>query len=274
MDWYLSSDPLTLAIWGCAGIALLCWLLSVITREYSWVDRIWSVTPALYAIHFAAHARFDDTRLNVMAALITLWGARLTFNYARKGGYAPGGEDYRWGVIRQAIGPVAFQAFNATFISPLQNALLLAITLPMYGILVGPPVPMGPLDWALAAAFVAFLAGETVADQQQWTFHVRKKQAKERGEDVPRGFLDRGLWAHSRHPNFFCELSQWWCIYGFSVAAGLGPLNWTIAGAAVLTALFHGSTGLTEKLSAQKYPEYAEYQKSTSRIIPRFSTKN
>ena len=29
-------------------VAIACWLLSVITREYSWVDRIWSVCPGIY----------------------------------------------------------------------------------------------------------------------------------------------------------------------------------------------------------------------------------
>lgn len=48
--------------------------------------------PAVYLWVFAAGADFDP-RVTVMAGLVTLWAIRLTFNYARKGGYAPGGED-------------------------------------------------------------------------------------------------------------------------------------------------------------------------------------
>ena len=37
---------------------------------------------------------FQNTRLNAMALLITLWGLRLTYNFARKGGftYDPSGK--------------------------------------------------------------------------------------------------------------------------------------------------------------------------------------
>lgn len=42
----------------------------------------------------AGFASFADPRLNLMAVLVTLWGARLTYNFARKGGYT-GMEDYR-----------------------------------------------------------------------------------------------------------------------------------------------------------------------------------
>ena len=52
--------------------------------------------------------------------------------------------------------------------------------------------------------------------------------------------------------------------------AGAGVLNWTIVGAASLTLLFQGSTWITEKITLQKYPAYAGYQKTTSRLMPWF----
>jgi steroid 5-alpha reductase family enzyme len=63
---------------------------------------------------------------------------------------------------------------------------------------------------------------------------------------------------------------MWWTYYVFSIAAGAGWLNWTIMGAVLLTLLFQASTGLTEKLSARKYPAYADYQRTTSRLMPWF----
>jgi hypothetical protein len=47
--------------------------------------------------------------------------------------------------------------------------------------------------------------------------------------------------------------------------------NWTGLGAFGLLCIFQGSTWLTEKLSAQKYPEYKEYQRRVGRFIPRLS---
>jgi steroid 5-alpha reductase family enzyme len=267
-ELYESTDPLRTALWAAGGFALLCWLLSLVTGEYSWVDRLWSITPPLFAIHFAAHAGFGDARLNLMAILVVLWGVRLTYNFARKGGYKPGGEDYRWEEIKKKIGPFWFQVLNATFLAPFQNFLLLLIVVPSYAAYGAQGVPLHALDHAAAAAFVLFLVGETVADEQQWRFQKAKHEALARGERPRDGFLTAGLFRYSRHPNFFCEQAMWWTYYVFSIAAGAGWLNWTIVGAVLLTLLFQGSTGLTEKISARKYPDYAQYQRTTSRLIP------
>lgn len=249
------------------GVASLCWVLSLVFDEYSWVDRMWSVVPAVYVGCFARHAAWADPRLNLMTALTVLWGARLTFNYARKGGYARGGEDYRWRILRGRMSPAQWHAFNLGFISLYQNALLLLIALPAWTAY-RHRTPLGALDLVVALAFVAFLVGEFVADQQQWDFHRAKRARAAAGEAEPRGFLDAGLWRFSRHPNFFCELGQWWMVYLFAVAASGRPLHATLAGPVLLTLLFHGSADFTESITASKYPAYAEYQRRVSRIIP------
>ena len=63
-------------------------------------------------------------------------------------------------------------------------------------------------------------------------------------------------------------MSQWWVYYLFGVAASGVWLNWTIVGTVLLTLLFQGSTLMTEILTARKYPEYREYQRTTSTLIP------
>lgn len=270
VELYKTTDPLVTALWAAGGFAALCWVLSLITKEYSWVDRLWSITPPLFAVHFAAHAGFDDARLNLMASLTVLWGVRLTYNFARKGGYKPGGEDYRWEEIQGKIGPRWFQALNATFLAPFQNFLLLSIVVPSYAAYRAAGAPLNGLDYAAAAAFIVFLVGESVADEQQWRFQTAKHAAIARGEQPKHEFITTGLFRYSRHPNFFCEQAMWWTYYVFSVAAGAGWLNRTITGAVLLTLLFQGSTWLTEKISLRKYPAYARYQQTTSRLMPWF----
>jgi steroid 5-alpha reductase family enzyme len=217
---------------------------------------------------FAAQAGLVDARLDVMAALVTLWGARLTYNFARKGGYRPGSEDYRWEAVRRQLGPVGFQVFNATFVAPGQNVLLLLISLPAARAFDRRGTPLGALDALAAAAFLTFLAGEAVADQQQWRFQSNKRAHRERGEPVIREFLDTGLFRWSRHPNFFCEMGLWWSFSLFSLAAGAPLLDLAMIGAPLLTLLFQGSTALTERLSLEKYASYADYQRRTSRLVP------
>jgi steroid 5-alpha reductase family enzyme len=243
-----------------------------VTREYSWTDRIWSLVPIAYVAVFAVAADPTDARLVLMLVLVAAWGARLTFNFARKGGYAPGGEDYRWPVLRARMRPWQFQLFNLFFISIYQNLILLAICLPAYTAY-SHPTPLGALDVIAAAAFLAFLAGETIADQQQWTFHQRKAALVEAGGTPSPRFLTTGMFRYSRHPNFFFEQAQWWVFFVFGAIAAGSVLQWTVVGAVLLTLLFLGSTAFTESITKSKYPEYGDYQRTTSALIPWFPAR-
>lgn len=251
----------------CASAAFVCWLLSVVTREYSWVDRLWSLLPPVYLWMFAAGADFDP-RVCLMAVLVTAWGARLTFNFWRKGGYAPGGEDYRWAILRARMPAWAWQVFNLLFTAGYQNLLIFLFTLPAAVVAGAEPTPLGPVDLVASLLFVGLLTLETVADQQQWNFHLDKKRRIERGEVPDEPFCRRGLWAWSRHPNFFAEQAQWWVLTLFPLAVGVGWLNYGVVGAFLLTLLFDGSTRFTERISLSKNPSYAEYQRTTSRWLP------
>merc|ERR1711918_175931 len=103
----------------------------------------------------------------------------------------------------------------------------------------------------------ACILGETVADQQMWDYQTEKYRRKAAGEapgPYSRGFIESGLWAYSRHPNYFCEVSTWWSFYLFSVGATGKWLNWTIWGPLFLSGLFvppGASLDVTEKLPCQ-----------------------
>lgn len=243
----------------------MCWALSVATREHSWVDRAWSVLPPLYVTVFAWARGFGDARLDLMAALTIAWGARLTFNFARKGGYQRGGEDYRWAVLQKRLTGWRWHAFNLGFIAGYQNFILFLLALPAWAVWSAGPSPLGVMDLVLSAAFLGALALETVADQQQWAFHQEKRQ----GRGGP-GFLATGLFGWSRHPNFFFEQLQWWVLALFPLAAGAGALGLWWLGPVLLTLLFIGSTRFTESISASKYPAYAQYQARVSALVPWF----
>ncbi|PZQ87813.1 MAG: hypothetical protein DI534_13625 [Leifsonia xyli] len=258
--------PLLLVLIVAAAVSAACWVASLVTKDTSWVDRIWSIAPVVYLWIFAAGAGLTDVRLLVMATLVTAWGARLTFNFARKGGYS-GVEDYRWAVLRARMRPWQFQLFTLFFIVLYQNALLVLITLPALTALEN-PTPFGPLDGLLAALFLAALVGETIADQQQWNFHAGKRRELAAGREPSPRFVQSGLWRYSRHPNFFFEQSQWWLFFLMGASAAGTVVLWTVAGAALLTLLFVGSTIFTESITRGRYPEYADYQSRVSPIIP------
>jgi steroid 5-alpha reductase family enzyme len=260
--------PLFVAIWIAVAVCAFVWIASLITKDTSWVDRIWSIVPVVYVWVFAISAGLADARLDVMAALVTIWGARLTFNFARKGGYS-GMEDYRWAVLRGQMKPWQFQLFNFFFITIYQNIILFLIAMPAFTAYEN-HTPFTALDLLLAVLFFAFTVGETIADQQQWNFHHWKKAETDAGRAPSRNFLQSGLFRASRHPNFFFEQAQWWVLFFFGASAAGSVLQWTVAGPVLLTILFVGSTVFTENISKSKYPEYEDYQHRVSAIIPWF----
>ncbi len=230
-----------------------------LTKPSAWHFAIHSNPLWLHSIFYPAKAtswfsnvfslqNISNPRPIVAAVLATVWGLRLTYNFWRKGGYTDHGEDYRWVEMRARMPAWAFQIMNITFIATQQHALLFALTWPLW---ICYKVGFQGWNWIDVVATVGFaglLALETVADQQQWVFQ-NKKYAVRKGElklapndpdaaDIKRGFLTRGLFANSRHPNFLAEQSMWWMVYLYSVAATGSWINWSLGGTLALTMLF------------------------------------
>ncbi|KAF5342103.1 hypothetical protein D9611_001596 [Ephemerocybe angulata] len=269
-------------------------------------------------------------RALLMFGLVFIWMCRLSYNTYRRGLFNPSDEDYRWQVLRGQLHPVLFQITNLVFIAGIQNVLLLLLGLPTRTAAMQAPASLAPSDYALAAAALVVLAVEFTADNQQYAFHAYKHAhfAKKAGkveeseynpaeqwpgarlnwkpEDAERGFVTRGLWAYSRHPNFNCEQGFWWIITLFPLLApepphlpsehdfpplrtvlislaspdlrkplfdvlytALYPTMIHLLPAIALSALFFSSTLFTESISAKKYPKaYTAYQKRVGMFTP------
>jgi len=263
-------SPLLLTVLVAALACAFAWIASLLTGDTSWVDRMWSIVPVIYVWIFAAKAHLGNARLDVVATLVTAWGVRLTYNFARKGGYS-GVEDYRWAVLRSSMNWWQFQLFNLFFIVLYQNALLVLIALPAWTAFQHRSTSFNGLDVLLIVLFVLFGVGESVADQQQWEFQEWKVAEVEAGRTPNPRFLQSGLFRFSRHPNYFFEIAQWWVVFFFGAIAAQSVLEWTVIGPLLLTLLFVGSTRFTEKISLSHYPEYELFQRSTSAVIPWFA---
>ena len=214
----LTGTPFGFALDLCLVLAAAVWLLSVLTRDYSLVDNLWSLLPPAYCLIVAAHADFDSARVNVMTALVIAWSARLTFNHARKGGLRLRNMDYRWAYTREKLGPVGFQVLNITFIAPGQMLLIWLFTSPVHQAWLAQDAPLGWLDFIAAALFVVLFIGEATGDEQMWRFQQDKKKRLANGETVTEPFITTGLFRYCRHPSYFCELGMWWVFYLFAVA--------------------------------------------------------
>jgi steroid 5-alpha reductase family enzyme len=108
----------------------------------------------------------------IMASIVTVWGVRLTYNFARKGGYSwkfwEGEEDYRWVHVRKIpfVGSkVGWFIFNLSFISFYQAYLIMGFTLPMILTIQEKPTEIGLFDSFAAIAMTLFIVFETIADE-------------------------------------------------------------------------------------------------------------
>lgn len=263
----------------CACSIGYCFIVGEITNNNSQMDKLWSILPEIYAWVVAVKGNMNP-RLVIMAVLATIWGARLTYNFAKKGAYSikfwAGEEDYRWIILREnkMFKPHwKWALFNLFFISIFQNVLILLTTLPA----VAAMTSSAGLNYIDVIAIV-YMGGaillETIADKQQWDFQSTKykllgegKKLEELPEPYNKGFNTTGLWKYSRHPNYLGEQSTWVGFFIFSVAAGAGIFNWSAAGVILLIILFIGSSIFAENISSSKYPEYKDYKKKVSRYL-------
>jgi hypothetical protein len=117
---YLNTNPLITAFAISLFLGPIFLILSEINKNYSQVDRAWSILPTVYIAHYTAWAHqngIPTQRLDNVLVFAAIWSVRLTYNFWRKGGYSMGGEDYRWAIIKDYVGPTGMFIFNITFIS-------------------------------------------------------------------------------------------------------------------------------------------------------------
>ena len=260
------------------GVILYSFIVGEISGNNSQTDKLWSVVPIYYVWHMTWMAGFPD-KMVLLSVLVSIWGARLTYNFGRRGGYSwkfwDGEEDYRWEVLRKRPGfsdPWVWKAFNLFFICGYQHALIFLFTIPMLTIAGAETANViTPVDWVLALILIVCVVLEYIADQQQYDFQTEKYRRINNNEELDEyahGFVRKGLWGLMRHPNYAMEQSVWIVFYFFSVTTTGEWLNWSVTGCLLLMILFKSSSDFSEEISANKYPEYADYQKRVPRFVP------
>ncbi|KAJ4391403.1 hypothetical protein N0V93_005020 [Gnomoniopsis smithogilvyi] len=281
LNLYTQTNPLISGFAISVALGGVFLVVAEFNKNYSQVDRCWSILPTFYIAHFDLWARLagvPSQRIDAILVFGIAWSARLTYNYWRKGGYTVGSEDYRWEIIQKHIPVWAFKLLNVTFISFMQSVILFLLAAPVYPILLTTQFrpDLGASDVAFLAWELLLVASEWVSDGQQWDFHIAKQTYQKTAtipqgwkvDDLNRGFLTSGLWKYSRHPNFAAEQTIWLSLYIWSAISTNTTFTWASAGVINLIWIFASSTILTEWISAGKYPEYKEYQRQVGKFMP------
>jgi steroid 5-alpha reductase family enzyme len=241
------------------------WALARRRRDGGWADVVWSFATGsagvAYALVPTAHYA-PPSRALLVAVLVAGWSLRLGFHLWRRTAVATH-EDARYAEFRREWGQ-AFQPRMFIFlqIQALASALL---TLAMLAAARNPaPFPAWS-DIAGMALLAGAVLGEGVADAQ--LAHYRADPAH-RG-----GVCDIGLWAWSRHPNYFFEWLGWLAYAVIAIGpGGAHSLSWiALIGPAFMFALLRFVSGVppTEAAMARsRGARFAEYQARVSAFFP------
>jgi steroid 5-alpha reductase family enzyme len=221
-------------------------------------DPYWSVAPPFIALFWIAQADDASTvRQATVTLLVFLWGIRLTYNWAR--GW-PGlhHEDWRYLDLYRSDAMPKW-AISLLGIHLFPTVMVLLGCLPLIPALARGADSFGFLDAAALVVTSGAILIELVADEQLRRFG-RSKQ--------PGEIMTEGLWAYSRHPNYFGEISFWWGLFLFGFAAD-ASYWWTIIGPLSMTAMFHwASIPMLDRRSVERRPGYDEYMRQVNAVVP------
>lgn len=254
-----------LVIVVCAVLAVIAlsiaWVIVRFAGDGAWTDVVWALSigaiGALAALWPATDAIY--ARQQLVAVLIGLWALRL-------GGYIAvrtarsDTPDPRYERFKTQWGGWGFRAWTFLMI---QAATVAVLAVSLRAAAIRPNADLGWRD-ALAALIVLIaVGGEALADRQMAAF---RRDPSNKGK-----VADTGLWAWSRHPNYFFEWTVWlaWPVMALSPDHPFGWLS-LMAPAMMWWLLNHvsGVPMLEAQMLKSRPQAYRAYQQRVSRFFP------
>jgi steroid 5-alpha reductase family enzyme len=244
-----------MSLYVILGIGAVAWVASIVKRDVSFVDSLWSLFFLVAAVVFADSVESLSARGYLVFTLVAVWALRLCVYITARNWGEP--EDYRYQSIRARNEPgFAFKAAYIVF--GLQGLLAWIVVLPLLPA-ISSPAGLGWLDGIALLLWLTGIVFEAGGDYQLARFKRRSDSAGK--------VLDSGLWRYTRHPNYFGDFCVWWSFYLFAVAAGGW---WSLASPIIMSLLLLKVSGVAmlEKTIAKRRPEYSTYIRQTNAFFP------
>lgn len=252
------------ASWGWSlaatvGFATLVWIASVVRTDASLVDRVWGMFFVVQAwVLVAVGEAGRDPRALLAAGLVTIWGVRLS-GYLTWRNWGDG-EDPRYVDMRErSSGNFALRSLVRVFW--LQATLATLIGVPLVAVATRDGT-LGLLDGVAVVVWAVGLYFEAVGDWQLSRFLA---------DESNRGHvMDQGLWAYTRHPNYFGDTVVW---AGYGLLAVAAGAWWAMAGPVLMWLLIVKVSGVAmtdDRMgsSDSKREGYDEYVARTNQFFP------
>jgi len=252
--------------YAAAGLALamgFAWGLQRLTGSSGWIDAIWSAAIGVAGVGVALGGQNPSTngRAVLVAVLVGLWASRLALHIGARTFRAA--EDPRYAELARKWGR-GFSLRLLIFVEVQAIAALVLVASIRFAAANPAPFPRPADVLAVAVMLIAF-AGEAIADAQLQRFRFAHRDE--------RALCDTGLWAWSRHPNYFFEWLGW-CGYPLLALdfSGANPNGWYALAAPVLmyVLLVHvsGIPPLERHLAATRGPAFAALKARVSAFFP------
>jgi steroid 5-alpha reductase family enzyme len=240
------------------GVNWLVFIPSNAARTEKYYDLTGSITYTTVTVVAVALSPGLDARAWIVAAMVIVWTGRLGIFLFRR--ISREGRDSRFDEIK--VSPIRF--FSAWTIQGLWVLLTAAAALAI--ITTTGRRELGLLGYIGIVIWLAGFTIEAVADRQKSEF---KKDPANEGR-----FISSGLWAWSRHPNYFGEITIWTGVALIAVPV-LSGWQWVVLVSPVfVTILLTRISGIPmlEKKADERWGDeqaYQEYKESTPVLVPR-----
>lgn len=265
---WLVAGPDTAWLWLDGLVAdliatLVVFVASRVLHNSSCYDPYWSVLPpflvGFWLLAASDVAGVDDGRSVLLVVVVLVWAVRLTGNWLYDW---PGlhHEDFRYPGVRASAGRFELLA-DLVGIHLVPTLIVFLGLVPAYAVLARPGDPVNWLDGVATVVGVGAAVLQLVADAQMRAF-IRTRQ--------PGQAMESGLWAWSRHPNYFGEVAFWWSLALFGIAGAPDDWWWLVVGGVAMTVMFQAaSIPMMEKRSLERRPTYQDIIDRVPRLVPR-----
>lgn len=251
----MNMHPYVIALLAILAVAAVSWLASIVRKDVSFVDSLWSLFFLIAALAFAFLSWPIGAKGQLVLALVAIWSLRLSIYITARNWGQP--EDYRYQTIRANNEPhFTFKSLYIVF--GLQGLLAWLVAMPLLPA-ISVDAQLTAVDFFAIALWVLGFVFEAGGDYQLARF---KSERDSRGK-----VLDTGLWRYTRHPNYFGEFCMWWAFYLFAFTSGGW---WSIASPLLMSFLLLKVSGVAmlEKTIGERRPEYALYIRRTNAFFP------
>jgi steroid 5-alpha reductase family enzyme len=238
-------------------IQWLAFIPAFIYQSERYFDLTGSITYLTVIVVAVVMSRPTDDRSLLLLGLVTLWAIRLgTFLFLR---IRRAGEDRRFAELKPSFPRFLLTwTLQGLWVSLSLAAALAAVTSDLR-------IELGIFAGTGALVWIAGFALEAIADQQKKRFRADPANAGK--------FIQSGLWAWSRHPNYFGEIVLW---IGVAIIAMPVLRGWqwaTMISPFFIIVLLTRVSGIPmlEASADEKWggqPDYEDYKSRTSELIP------